>query len=638
MPPPIANAAPSPRERGAVRLLLAFFRADPRACLGTLVCLVAAAIAEGIGITTLLPFLGLATEVSQKHLGTPRPAGDFERSVLDVFAAVGIEPTLQTLLAVVSVAVVLKGALMLLAKRQVGYTVARVATMLRLRLVRALLATDWRYFTRQPIGAFANAFGTEAPRAAQAFLNGATMLSEAVALVVYASIAFATSWGMTAFAIPISLVGLTLLTGLVRLTRRAGRRQTELLKDALARITDLFQGVRPLKAMAREGVVAPLLEQSTADLNRALRRLVLAREAVVTLQEGMLMASVAVGVYVSVMHFDLALDAVFLLALLFIRGLTSMQRAQRRYQDVVSDESAYWSMITLIESAERQRERSGQRTPALVTGIELRDVVFGYDETRVLAGVSFAIPAGRVTALHGPSGSGKTTLADLVAGLVHPDSGSVLVDGIPLVEIDLQAWRRQIGYVPQEMFLLHESVADNVSLGDPGLTRADVERALRAAAAWDFVSELPKGMDTPVGERGSQLSGGQRQLVAIARALVRRPRLLILDEATASLDSASEAALWSRIQALAGETTVLAISHQPGVLAIADRIYWVADGRVEERSAPPGNSTARYASTAGATANAEARERSCSESGVESSTERMAAASAASSRTGTSGP
>jgi ATP-binding cassette subfamily C protein len=379
----------------------------------------------------------------------------------------------------------------------------------------------------------------------------------------------------------------------VRLTRRAGRRQTELLKDVLARITDLFQGVRPLKAMAREGVVAPLLEQSTESLNRALRRLVLTKEAVTTLQEAMLMASVAVGVYVSVIHFELALDAVFLLALLFIRGLTSMHRAQRRYQDVVSDESAYWSMIALIESAEGERERSGRRQPTLATGIELRDVVFGYDETPVLAGVSFTIPAGRVTALHGPSGSGKTTVADLVAGLVQPSSGQVLVDGVPLGELDLEAWRRQIGYVPQDMFLLHESVADNVSLGDPALGRADVERALRAAAAWDFVSELPQGMDTPVGERGSQLSGGQRQLVAMARALVRRPRLLILDEATASLDAASEAALWSRIQGLAGETTVLAISHQPGVLAIADRVYRVADGRVEERSPERGSSTAR---------------------------------------------
>jgi ATP-binding cassette subfamily C protein len=459
--------------------------------------------------------------------------------------------------------------------------------------VRALLATDWRYFTRQPIGSFANAFGTEAPRAAQAFLNGATMLSEGIALVVYAGIAFATSWRLTAFAIPVGLAGLWLLSGLVRLARMAGRRQTELLREVLTRITDLFQGVRPLKAMAREGVVAPLLERSTVGLNRALRRLVLAKESVASLQEMLLMAGVAFGVYVSVTRFHLELDAVFLLAILFIRGLTSMHRAQRRYQDVLADESAYWSMLGLIESAERERERSGERAPRLEKGIELRRVVFGYEETRVLDGASFTIPAGRVTALEGPSGSGKTTIADLVAGLVHPHSGGVLVDGVPLAEIDLAAWRRQIGYVPQEMFLLHESIADNVSLGDPAITRGEVERALRAAAAWDFVSELPRGMDTPVGERGSQLSGGQRQLVSIARALVRRPRLLILDEATASLDAASEAAFWSRIREREDGTTVLAISHQPGVLAIADRIYRVAEGGVEERSPPSGNSTSR---------------------------------------------
>jgi len=632
------NPVPALRGRGATLLLVSFARADPSGCVATLLCLIAAAVAEGIGISTLLPFLGMATEVSQGKGAPVAPPHGFERSVRDAFLSVGIEPTLKVLLVAVTIAITIKGLLMLLAKRQVGYTVARVATALRLRLVRALLATDWPYFTRQPIGSFANAFGTEAPRAAQAFLNSATMLSECIALVVYASIAFATSWQLSVFAIPISLVGLSLLTGLVRLTRRAGRRQTQLLRDMLSRITDVFQGARPLKAMGLEGLVAPLLERSTVQLDRALRRLVLTKEAVGSLQEMMLMASVAVGVYVAVTHFALELDTVFLLALLFIRGLTSMQRAQRRYQDVISDESAYWSMLDLIASAERQREASGAREPAFEQGIELRDVVFGYGESPILDGVSLSIPAGRITVLQGPSGCGKTTIADLVVGLVQPRAGAVLVDGVPLAQLDLRAWRRRIGYVPQDMFMLHESIASNVSLGDPAITRADVERALRLAAAWDFVSALPDGLDTLVGERGSQLSGGQRQLVSIARALVRRPRLLILDEATASLDEKREAAFWASMRKLAGEVTLLAISHQPGVLGVADDVYAVGDRRVWRAASPPGSSTRKYASTAGATEKADARARSGSAGSGSSSTDAIASASETGSRTRTSGP
>jgi ATP-binding cassette subfamily C protein len=305
----------------------------------------------------------------------------------------------------------------------------------------------------------------------------------------------------------------------------------------------------------------------------------------------LLMSSVAVGVYVAVTLFAMDLSGVFLLALLFIRALTSLQKAQRRYQDLASDESAYWSMVGLIERAEAQREPSGRRAPRLESGIELRNVDFDYDGRRILDGVSLAIPAGQITALFGPSGAGKTTVVDLVVGLVRPRSGEVSIDGVPLGEIDLAAWRRSVGYVPQEMFLLHESVKLNVSLGDPAIGDGDVAQALREAAAWSFVSELPEGMESPVGERGTRLSAGQRQRIAIARALVRRPKLLVLDEATASLDPDSEAAVWAMVRALRGRATIVAISHQPAVLEVADRIYRLEGGAAVELPPAPSRAT-----------------------------------------------
>jgi len=146
----------------------------------------------------------------------------------------------------------------------------------------------------------------------------------------------------------------------------------------------------------------------------------------------------------------------------------------------------------------------------------------------------------------------------------------------------MSAWRQRIGYVPQETFLLHESVGVNVTLGDPEVASADVEAALKAAGAWDFVRTMHEGCDTPVGERGARLSGGQRQRIAIARALIDQPQLLILDEATASLDPTSEAEVCDTVRRLRGAVTILAVSHQVALLDVADKVYRIEDGTINE--------------------------------------------------------
>jgi ATP-binding cassette subfamily C protein len=189
-------------------------------------------------------------------------------------------------------------------------------------------------------------------------------------------------------------------------------------------------------------------------------------------------------------------------------------------------------------------------------------------------------PAGLFTAVVGPSGTGKTTIADLVIGLLQPQKGEVWIDSLPLSQVDMRIWRRMIGYVPQETFLLHDTVFINVALGDKDVTPNDVEDALRAAGAWEFVSALEKGVNSVVGERGHKLSGGQRQRIAIARALVHNPRLLILDEATTALDPENEAAICETLRKLSGEITILAISHQPAMLEVADQAYRLQDGSV----------------------------------------------------------
>lgn len=193
--------------------------------------------------------------------------------------------------------------------------------------------------------------------------------------------------------------------------------------------------------------------------------------------------------------------------------------------------------------------------------------------------------------LTGESGSGKSTIADLVIGLIAPRQGRILVDGVCLNDIDLDAWRKTIGYVPQDNLLLHDTVYANVTLGDTSLMEADVLRALEAAGAADFVAAMADGMHTVVGERGARLSGGQRQRIMIARALAHRPSLLVLDEATSALDPASEAGICETLAGLKGRLTILAVTHQSALREVADRVYQVGNGLVREavphRSADP---------------------------------------------------
>jgi ATP-binding cassette subfamily C protein len=567
-----------------MHLLLVFARAYPYQSAIVLGCLLLAAVFEGIGFSSLVPLLSIAVRIEASPAPNVPEASDasgLEQIVVDTLAVVGLQPTIGTLCLLVVCGMLLKAMFVLLAQRQVGYTVAHVATDLRLSLLRSLLAARWEYYTHQPVGGFANAFATEATRAAEAYLFGTTILSLGIQSILYLSLACAVSWQATLGAAGFGLIIMLSLSRLVRISRQAGNRQTQLLKTMLGRLTDVLYAVKPLKAMARETLIAPLLEKETQRLNKALRREVLSREILRALQEPLLIISLAGGLYLALTRWSLSLETVVALALLFERTLKSLNKVQRQYQRMAARESAYWSLQDTISKSEHERETlSGRHIPHLTQAIRFQQVSFGYGEQPILQDASFHIPAHQLTTIIGPSGAGKTSTVDLIVGLIQPHSGSIWIDAVPLDQIDMQAWRWTIGYVPQEMLLLHDSVFINVTLGDPRVTQADAQAALQAAGAWEFIARLPDGMNTLVGERGSRFSGGQRQRIAIARALVHTPQLLILDEATTSLDPDSEASICATVQQLCHSMTILAISHQPALLDIADQVYHLEGGRM----------------------------------------------------------
>lgn len=565
-----------------MKLFFTIARQNPRRSLILLVCIVLGGLADGIGASSLVPFINQAAIESGVGVAGAI-SSTFEQSVRDSLSSVGLQPTIGVLLMVVVGMIVVKALLLLVANQQIGYCVARTATDLRLALLRALLGTRWGYYVHQPIGLFSNSMSVEAIRAAESYLSAATMLSFAVDGIIAFVVILLISWkaGLVTFAAAAGVA--LLLRRLVRSARKAGAAQTRQSRSLLARLTDMLQGIKPLKSMNREMLVAPLLESDTALLNRALEKAVVSKAGMRAIQDSLVLLLLALFLYGAVTLAGLPLTIVITLSLLSQRIISAAGKMQKEYQKLVIDESAFWAMRKMISDAEKQRENLlGELPPRFENAITFRSVHFAYDENDrwILRDASLEIPMGELTVLVGTSGAGKTTMVDLIVGLMQPQQGQVLIDNVPLADVDAAAWRSNIGYVPQETFLLHDTVRMNVGLGDPTITDRDVEEALEAAEVRKVVAALPEDLSAIVGERGLRLSGGQRQRIALARALIRRPRLLILDEATTALDPVTEREICSTLRGLRSKMAIVAICHQGALIEEADRVYRLADGQI----------------------------------------------------------
>ncbi len=551
-----------------------------------------AGLADGLGLSAMMPMLNLAFDsnpgaTAGATAGAPGGVVDAAAEdnltslVYGVIEAAGLTPSLGVLLVMIVTGITCKSLLVFIAEQRIGYLAADVATGLRVQLLSAITASSWRFYVNQSVGKLANAMATEAWRASNAYVYAIRLTVVFVESLVYFSVALLVSWEATLICLAAGLAVWGISHQFVKISKYAGTGQTKWYRSLLGSLTDILQSIKTLKSMGRERAAEALVARETLELKADLRREVLGNAGLDAAQEPLYTMVIVVGIYLALVEFSVELATVTFLTLVLARLLKRGSKVQKEYQRMITSESAFWSLQQTVAEAEREAEiNTGTRQPSLERHIRLNDVSFAYGDTPVLDGVSLEIAAGELTCLIGESGSGKSTIADLIIGLMTPTAGRVMIDGVPLGDLDLTAWRRSIGYVPQDNLLLHDSVFANVALGDEQLSDADVARALKAAGAEDFVSSLPQGMHTVVGERGARLSGGQRQRIMIARALAHGPRLLILDEATSALDAASEAAICDTLASLKGQITILAVTHQSALQRVADRVYRVHDGQL----------------------------------------------------------
>jgi ATP-binding cassette, subfamily C, bacterial CydC len=373
------------------------------------------------------------------------------------------------------------------------------------------------------------------------------------------------------------------------LAKRAGEQGRQLLAALGALNAEVVEGVQGLRELAVFGAgpsfLRRLMERTRlvhviqmrygvrAGLEQAAIDVLLALAVLATVTTGLIL--VAKGS----LAFTLYPMAV-VLAGAALAPITEVTQTARKLGEL----RAGADRVATIFHQQPQVSDQGTASAALVKDASVRfdHVSFGYGGAPVLREMDFAIPAGATVALVGISGAGKSTCANLLMRFWDPASGAIRIGGCDVRALPIDALRKKVTLVPQDVHLFDGSVADNIRLGRPDAPQADIERAARLAQAHDFIAALPKGYDTPCGERGARLSGGQRQRIAIARAFLRDAPVLIMDEAVSNLDTESEAALRTAMHEVRRNRTVLIIAHRPSTIRSADRILLIEDGRIAE--------------------------------------------------------
>ncbi|MDP5338954.1 MAG: ATP-binding cassette domain-containing protein [Nodularia sp. (in: cyanobacteria)] len=455
--------------------------------------------------------------------------------------------------------------------------------------LKLLMEVDIDYYSQMKLGDLINRLGVEIGRAASDIGNTIKLIILVITISVFVLILLSISWQLTiAATFLLSFVTLVNQYAISR-SKQFGKQLSELSKAYSIAVLETLNGIRLVKATGNEDkeylrIKKLIRDRESADFHSQVNLQVIA-----PISEVMGIAALLVIIFLSRTFFSdqvSTLSAVILTYLLVLLRLLPLISQLNSLRSSFANNSTSVDIITEFLTRDNKPFMVNGQVPytKLHKGINFQSLSFAYPghEKLVLEDVNLFLPCGATLALVGGSGAGKSTLADLLPRFYDPSSGSITIDGRDLRDFDLISMRKSMGIVSQDTFLFNDTVQNNIAYGRPEATLDDIITAAKRANAYEFISKLPQGFDTLIGDRGVMLSGGQRQRLAIARALLQNPEILILDEATSALDTVSERLVQAALDDLSRSRTTLVIAHRLSTVQKADQIAVLEKGRVVE--------------------------------------------------------
>ncbi len=542
--------------------------------------------AGALGINALIPMFSFFMKGGEASAGTDVISRFIENS----FLFVGVPFSLISVLILISVLFIIKAGILYLFDYIKIHIKTRYQQDMMDKVFKKALRADWSYLMKQKIGYLETVIRTDVGVSTGAIDILSDLLMIIINLVVYIIVALNISQTVTIMTVSLGLILILILKPLFVLTKKYSGQMTILNKRVAQHINEHISGIKAVKASGVEGEVGSIGGKLFKEFRFLQIKTFLVQRVsgIITEPIGVILIScvVAFAYYKTAYNLGALIAIVYLIKQIFsfIQSILGKFHSASEAIPYVKEVLKYQEMATQFEE---KKMENGEDDFSFKDSLKIKNVSFEYENgKKALNEINFEIKRGEMVGFIGPSGGGKSTLFDMLLRFFNPMEGEILLDNKDIREISIKDWRRNVAYVPQDIFLLNDTIRENIRFRNEKISEEDIIDATKSAYIYDFIQELPEGLDTIVGERGLRLSGGQRQRMIVARALAKKPKILLLDEATSALDKESEKIIQRILMEKRKEITILSIGHKLSTVREADKLIVIDSGKITEVGNP----------------------------------------------------